>query len=212
MLLVVMASMLPPLVLIPVHGMVQLGSNANRAWVTRQHIHWPMWIHFAIGASIGALLASQVLVELPVDIIRLAVAGFILLVVWGPKPKPVKVSHEGTVLTGFLTTFVSMFVGASGPLVAAFIHRMGQDKLATTAAFASCMSFQHLLKAAVFGAVGFAFADWWQPIVMMILSGAVGTWVGLKLLHKIPAHRFNQIFRGMVTLLALRLIWQVLMS
>ena len=210
MLLAIMASILPPMVLIPVHGMVQLGSNANRAFVTRHHIHWPMLIRFAIGASAGALLAYQVLVELPVDTIRLAVACFILLVVWAPKPKQVTVSHTGTLLVGFATTLISMFVGASGPLVAAFIHRMGHDKLATTAAFASCMSFQHILKAAVFGALGFAFADWWQPILLMILSGAVGTWLGLKLLNKIPAQRFNQIFKWMVTLLALRLIWQVL--
>ncbi|MAC46630.1 sulfite exporter TauE/SafE family protein [Oceanospirillum beijerinckii] len=208
LLLAVMASILPANVLIPVHGLVQLGSNGNRAFMTRQHIHWPMVLFFSLGALVGALSASQVLVQLPLDVIRLAVAVFILLMVWGPKPKKLQVSGPGTLIAGCITTFASMFVGASGPLVAAVVHRSGQEKLATTATFAACMSFQHLLKAMVFGFVGFSFAQWWWPVLLMIASGAVGTWLGLKLLNRLPAELFAQLFKVLVTLLALRLLWQ----
>ena len=38
LLLVIMAQLVPIAALIPVHGLVQLGSNANRAIMTRQHI------------------------------------------------------------------------------------------------------------------------------------------------------------------------------
>ncbi|MBB1489930.1 sulfite exporter TauE/SafE family protein, partial [Oceanospirillum sp. D5] len=100
-----------------------------------------------------------------------------------------------TILAGGLTTLVSMFVGATGPLVAAFIHRVGCDKLATTATFSACMSFQHLLKAAVFGFVGFSFLDWWQPVVLMVLAGVAGTWLGLRLLNRIPGHLFALLFK-----------------
>jgi len=93
-------------------------------------------------------------------------------------------------------------------LVAAVVHRSGQEKLATTATFAACMSFQHLLKAMVFGFVGFSFAQWWWPVLLMIASGAVGTWLGLKLLNRLPAELFAQLFKVLVTLLALRLLWQ----
>jgi len=211
MLLAVMATILPVSALIPVHGLVQLGSNGNRAFMTRQHIHWPLVTTFCTGAAIGALIASQLVIQLPLDSIRLAVAGFILWMVWGPKPGKVMLSRNRTILAGGLTTLVSMFVGATGPLVAAFVHRMGSDKLATTATFSACMSFQHLLKAAVFGFVGFSFLDWWQPIVLMILAGVAGTWLGLRLLNRIPGHLFALLFKTIVTLLALRLIWQTLM-
>ena len=209
LLLAVMASILPVNVLIPVHGLVQLGSNGNRAFMTRQHIHWPMVLFFTLGALIGAVSASQVLVQLPLDVIRLAVACFILVMVWGPKPKKLQVSGPGTVLAGGVTTFASMFVGASGPLVASVIHRSGQDKLATTATFATCMSFQHLLKATVFGFIGFSFVQWWGPVLLMIASGAIGTWLGLKLLNRLPAEVFARLFKVLITLLALRLLWQV---
>jgi uncharacterized membrane protein YfcA len=46
----------------------------------------------------------------------------------------------------------------------------------------------------------------------MIASGAFGTWMGLKLLNRIPGEWFKQAFRVVVTLLALRLLWQGLQS
>lgn len=208
MLLAVMASILPPLALIPVHGLVQFGSNANRALMTCRHIHWPMVLRFSAGAVLGAVIASQVLIQLPVDWIQRSVALFILYMVWGPKPKKLAVSAAKTFFAGGLTTLISMFVGATGPLVAAFIHRLDKDKLSTTATFSTCMSFQHITKAAVFGAVGFSFASWILPILLMIAAGTFGTWLGLKLLNRIPGHLFRRGFALIVTLLALRLLWQ----
>ncbi|HEY6612658.1 MAG TPA: TSUP family transporter, partial [Pseudomonas sp.] len=114
----------------------------------------------------------------------------------------------GQLLAGALTTLISMFVGATGPLVAGFIHRHDMDKLATTATFAACMSAQHLLKMAVFSAVGFAFWDWLPLVALMIVAGVAGSWLGLKLLDRIPAAHFKRAFAWIVTLLALRLLWQ----
>ncbi|MFC6670358.1 TSUP family transporter [Marinobacterium aestuariivivens] len=84
LLLAVMASMLPVAALIPVHGLVQLGSNFNRALMTRRHVDWPRVAPFALGALFGALTAVWVLVQLPLSWIQLSVAGFILYLLWGP--------------------------------------------------------------------------------------------------------------------------------
>lgn len=208
LLLAIMAGMLPVAALIPVHGLVQLGSNGNRALMTRQHIDWTLLRRFALGALGGALLASLIVVQLPLQWIQFSVAAFILYLVWGPKPGRHSLGRNGQVLAGGFTTLVSMFVGATGPLVAGFIHRHGMDKLATTATFASCMSVQHLLKMSVFTAVGFAFWDWLPLVAAMILAGTLGNWLGLKLLDRIPAEQFRRVFRWIVTLLALRLLWQ----
>ena len=208
LLLAIMATILPPLALIPIHGMVQLGSNANRMLMMWSHIHWPMVLRFFLGAIVGALVASQVLVQLPVDWISRAVALFILYMVWGPKPKKRAIAGYKTVFAGAITTLITMFVGATGPLVAAFIHRMDRDKLSTAATFSASMSFQHFTKAVVFGAVGFSFSPWIIPILLMVIAGSLGTWLGLKLLNRIPATYFKQSFAIIVTLLALRLLWQ----
>lgn len=209
LLLAVMATIVPGAALIPVHGLVQLGSNANRAVMTRQHIDWSLTRLFIVGALIGALIASLIVVQLPVAVIQLAVAGFILLMVWGPKPSRHEVSSTGLVVAGALTTVISMFVGATGPLVAAFVHRLGFDKYRTVASFAACMTVQHLLKIVVFGVIGFAFADWLPMVLGMIATGFAGTWFGLHILKKISPSRFLLLFKLTVSALALKLIWQV---
>ncbi|MCV6588765.1 MAG: sulfite exporter TauE/SafE family protein [Marinobacterium sp.] len=207
-LLAVMASIVPAAALIPAHGLVQMGSNLNRAIMTHKHTDWPMVRLFLAGATLGALLASFVVVQLPVQTIQFAVAGFILYLVWGPKPGKLSLSKAGQVGAGAVTTVISMFVGATGPLVAAFIHRHSMDKLATTATFAWCMSLQHTLKMLVFSVIGFVFQEWLLLLAAMIVSGTVGSWLGLKLLNRVPVVLFRQMFRWGITLLALRLIWQ----
>lgn len=212
LLLAILASTLPPAALIPVHGLVQLGSNGNRAILTRRHIDWCMVKSFTTGALIGAFLASFVVIQLPLFLIQLCVALFILFLVWGPKPKQHQTSEKGQVAYGAVTTFISMFVGATGPLVAGVVHRQDYDKNATTATFATCMSFQHLLKMLVFSLVGFAFWQWLPLIALMTFGGVVGTWLGLKMLNKIPTGHFKVIFKTVITLLALRLLWQASQS
>ena len=209
LLLAVMATVVPAAALIPVHGLVQLGSNGNRAILTREHIDWSLVRLFTLGAVAGALVAFFVVVQLPVEMIQLCVAGFILFLVWGPKLNKQEAPPVGLVLAGAGTTLVSMFVGATGPLVAAFVHRLGYEKYRTVATFAACMTIQHLLKMFVFGVIGFVFTEWLLLMLLMIAGGFLGTWIGLHLLKKIPAERFQMIFKLLVTALAFRLIWQV---
>jgi uncharacterized membrane protein YfcA len=147
-------------------------------------------------------------VQLPLVVIQFAVAGFILFLVWGSKPKAQEMQPAGRSLAGLVTTLISMFVGAAGPLVAAFVHRNNYNKMQITATMASCLTFQHGLKAFVFTFVGFSFFQWLGLIFAMIISGAVGTYVGLKVLKKIPADKFLVLFKVIVTLLAIRLIVQ----
>ncbi|WP_412727746.1 TSUP family transporter [Alteromonas sp. D210916BOD_24] len=212
LLLAVMAGSIPVGALIPVHGLVQLGSNGNRALMTFKYVDFAMLKYFSMGALIGAVAASFIVIQLPLVLIQFAVAGFILFLVWGSKPQAQEMQPVGRALAGFITTILSMFEGATGPLVAAFVHRNNYNKMQITGTFASCMTFQHGLKAFVFTFVGFSFTQWAGLVVAMIASGALGTFIGLKVLKRIPAEKFLLVFKVVVTLLALRLLWQALAS
>ena len=211
LLLAIMAVIMPAAAVIPVHGMVQLGSNLNRVIMTLQHVDWRLLAAFAPGALLGAWLASLFLVQLPTGTLQLTIAGFILFLCWGPKIPPMGLGRAGTFVAASITTFISMFVGATGPLVAAFVkQQQAGDRFRTVANFAACMSLQHLPKAAVFGAAGFVFKDWFGLMLLMILSGALGTWTGLHLLRRMSNRHFTLIFNWLLTLLAIQLIWQAL--
>lgn len=207
LLLIIMANIMPLAALIPVHGLVQLGSNVNRMVMTRQHIQMSIVGYFAIGAVIAALVASFVIVQLPLSLIELAIGIFVLAMVWGIKPQKRDLPKSLRILAGGVTTFLSMFIGATGPLVAAIIHSQRADKHQIVATFSTCMSMQHGLKMLVFGVVGFAFLPWLPLVIAMIVSGAIGTWIGLKLLNRFSANTFKWAFKGIMTGLALRTLY-----
>ncbi|RFA25315.1 permease [Alkalilimnicola ehrlichii] len=209
LLLAVLASALPPAAIIPVHGMVQLGSNIGRAVLLWRHINLQVLLFFAPGVLLGAWLASLVLIQISLSLLQLIIAGFILLLCWGPQLPKRGLGRTGTLAASTLTTFASMFVGATGPLVAAFVkQQQGGERFGTVATFAAAMTLQHAPKAVVYGAAGFAFREWLGLILLMIASGALGTWAGVRLLGRLNDRRFGQVFNLVLTLLALRLIWQ----
>lgn len=209
LLLAIMAIVLPPAAIVPVHGMVQLGSNAGRAAMTLRHINLRVIAWFAPGVLLGAWLGSLFLIDLPLSLIQLCIAGFILLLCWGPPIPKMATGPLGTLTAAGLTTFISLFVGATGPLVAAFVKQQQQgDRFSTVATFAAAMCLQHTPKAIVYGAAGFVFAEWLGLIILMVLAGTLGTWLGLRMLRRLTDRRFALAFNVLLTLLALRLIWQ----
>ncbi len=211
LLLAFMAIVMPPAAIIPVHGMVQLGSNLGRATMLLRHINLRTIAWFAPGMLLGAWLGSLFLVNLPLALVQLCIAGFILLLCWGPAIPAIAIGPLGTLIAATVTTFISLFVGATGPLVAAFVKRQQQsERFTTIGTFAAAMCLQHAPKALIYGAAGFVFADWLGLILLMVAAGVVGTWAGLQLLHRLSNKGFTLVFNLLLTLLALRLIWQAL--
>lgn len=208
LLLVLMALWLPPTAIIPVHGLIQLGSNGGRAVLTWRHIDWRVIAAFLPGVIAGAGLGALLLVNLPPVIWQLTIALFILYLCWGPSLPKILLNPAGIFAASLVTSFLSLFVGATGPLVAAFIKKIHQDRFKTVSTFAAAMTLQHGPKALVFGIAGFALADWLPFVAGMIVCGFAGTWIGLHLLSKFSNAAFQRGFNWLLTALALRLVWQ----
>ena len=58
--LAALASFLPPVVVLPVHGMVQFGSNGGRASLMYEHIDWSVTGYFLLGSILGVIVAGQI--------------------------------------------------------------------------------------------------------------------------------------------------------
>ena len=84
-LLALMANILRPDVLVPVHTVVQLGQGLSRTLVMRKHVVWETVGPFIIGATLGALVGAKVFVALPMGWLQLILGVFILLVTWLPR-------------------------------------------------------------------------------------------------------------------------------
>lgn len=204
LLLLIMANIVPVSVLIPLHGLAQLGSNANRMVMVRNAIQWPVVAYFAMGCAVGVCIAALILIQLPLAFLQLSIAVFVLLMVWGVKPKKRDLPKPLRVLAGAITGFLTMFVGATGPLVASIIYSQRVDKHQIVASFAACMTAQHSMKIIAFLLVGYSFYEYIPIILMMILAGAFGTWLGLKVLNRMNNEYFSWWFKLFLSLLALR--------
>lgn len=209
----VLAGAIPPAALIPVHGVVQLGSNLGRAVLFRSHVRRRIFLWFALGAVIGVGIGAGVAVNLPQSVLLAVVGVFILVSSWAPKLGSRPVPERGFVAVGAATAFVTMFVGATGPFLAPFVapERLG-DRQATVGTFAACMSLKHGLKVAAFAVAGFVYLPWLPLAAAMIASGFLGTLAGRAIVVRLPERAFRIGFRALLTALALRVLWQAVAS
>ena len=205
-LLALMSYALPAALIIPVHGVVQLGSNAGRTYIQRANVHWPTVFRFLLGAAAGASIGAAIVVSLPTGILLTILAIFILLTLWArlpgiPGDKPLIV-----VLGGLITTFLSMFVGASGPLSALFLERLFADRRHLVATHAAAMTTQHGFKVLAFTLAGFALFNWLPFLALMIASGYAGTRFGTHILERLPEASFRRLFKLVLTVIALDML------
>lgn len=207
LLLAVMTVFLPVTATIPLHGVIQAGAGASRTLMMWRHLSLPLLLAFAIGALAGAAAGSLVLVRLPEPAMQLILGVFILLLAWVPVPQLQRVSRGGLGVVAAITTGLTLFVGATGPFVAAFLRALRLDRLQYMATFSTCMLLQHGLKVAVFALAGFAFAPWLPFLAAMLVAVFAGSWLGRHVLQRMNNNAFHRALAVVLTLLALRLLY-----
>lgn len=198
---------LPVAALIPVHGAVQLGSNTGRAWHQRADIRFDVALPFVAGSLLGAVAGVFLVVQLPDAVLKVALGLFIIAVTWTKIPGIDRLGRAGLAIGSAALALLTMFVGATGPLLSAFFAQIfHNDRKALVATHAAGMTLQHALKVLVFGLAGFAFWQWLPLIAAMIASGFLGTVYGTRLLGLLSEESFRKWFRAGITLLALEMM------
>jgi uncharacterized protein len=209
LLIVVMTMVLPPLVVVPVHGFIQLGSNAGRALVLRAHIQWNFILWLGLGAVVGSVIGGKFAYALPDNWFAATIGFFVLVTTWLPQPKIMATSRLLQFVGGAVISAIAMVVGAAGPLVAAFVRSI-PDRRQLVATHGTLLTIQHAVKVVVFMAMGFAFRQYLPLILLMVAAGFAGTAVGSRMLMHVPEKLFRLGFRVLLSLAALGLIWRVL--
>ncbi|MEO1015811.1 MAG: sulfite exporter TauE/SafE family protein [Pseudomonadota bacterium] len=206
LLLAIMGAALPPMAVVPVHGVAQLASNASRLAILRAHVVWPAIGWFALGGLLGATLGARLYVDLPAWALRIGVGAFVLAAAWGPKPASLRPGPRSFASVGAVGSFLSMFFGATGPIAAAMLAATGWPRLNIVGSHAAAMTAQHGIKSLAFGAVGFAFWPWASVIAGIVVAGAGGSWVGSKILKRLPEAAFQRGLKLALTAAAVYLI------
>lgn len=205
--LATLALFLPPAVLIPLHGTVQLGSNLGRAALMRSDILTTIVPAFLIGTLLGAAIGVQLVIALPIALLQGVLAAFILYSTWAPKFRASSPGRKTFFGVGVLGAFLTMFVGATGPLVAPFAAAACDRRQQVVATHAALMTIQHGLKVIAFGVVGFAFGPYLPLLAGLLGCGFAGTYAGRRLLHRLPERAFRLGLKAILTAIALRLLY-----
>jgi uncharacterized membrane protein YfcA len=206
-LLGLMAMVLPPLALIPVHTVVMLGSGITRTMIMWRHVLRPAVLPFVIGSMIGAAAGAKVFIALSAMWLQVILGSFILLVTWMPNLGRLGAQGKRFALLGFATTFLGVFVSATGTLLAPFVASATPDRRIHVATMGALMVIAHIAKIVAFGFIGFAIGSYVPLMAAMIATGAVGNWVGEVALHRTSEQRFRLVLQLALTLLGLRLLW-----
>ncbi len=207
-LLALMAMVMPPAVLIPVHTVVQLGVGSSRAIMLWRFILWPTMLPFLIGSMVGAAMAAPIFVNLPTAVLQGIVGLFILLVAWMPAFGRKMGPEKGRfALLGCAMTFLAMFVSSMGSLLAPFVASVSPDRRNYASTTAALMSMAHVIKLVAFGLMGFAIGAYLPLMAAMVATAAAGNWLGRKVLFKLREEVFRMVLKVLLTALALRLLW-----
>lgn len=210
LMLAVLALLVPATVVVPVHGVVQIGSNLGRAALMQRHVDRTLIVPFAFGSILGVALAAPLVIALPRASLQLVLGLFILWSCWSPRLKPARVPAPVFVAVGVASSFATMFLGATGPFVAAFVSPDRLDRHGAVATHAACMTVQHGFKVGAFTAIGFPFLAWLPMLAAMIGSGFLGTVMGRRYLDRMPEADFARGFKLVLTCLALLLLGEAL--
>ncbi len=206
LLLSIMTFFLAPTVIIPIHGIVQLASNASRVFYLRAHVKKNFFLYYCIGLPLGALISVFFLKTLISDtLIYTALLVLIFYSVFKPKKMPeLKVPAPYWVFIGLMTGILAIIVGAVGPLLAAFFIRDDFSKEEIVSTKSSMQLVAHFIKIPAFLMMDFNYTEHSTLILFMSIAVIAGTKVGVKLLEKVDNSKFKLLFKLVLFIAGLR--------
>ena len=202
------AAGMPPVVAVPLHAVVQMASNASRVFAYLPHVRWRAAIVFCLGALPAPFVVAPLVAQVNPDYVRLVMAGFILWTLLPRASHALGLSERAAMGTaGALNGGVGAVVGATGLLIGPFFLRPDWAKESTIGTLALCQSLGHAFKVAAFATVGFAMLDQLPLLLGMIAGVVTGTAVGRWLHQFVQEAAFRPLFRGILAVLAIKLVW-----
>ena len=211
-LLAVMLLFLEPLVVIPLHGVVQLVSNSSRTFIQRAHLRWDIIARYGVLLLPMGFVGLWLARGLTPDALKTLIGVFVLAATWAPgllllgaHPEEANPQRRFFLLGGVVGV-LNIAIGATGPLIAPFFLNLGLTRFGLIGTKAACQMLGHLAKLVVFGIAGFAFQEWLPLLAVLCVCVIVGTWAGSRLLTHVSEVWFVRTYKTVLTLIALRLV------
>ena len=218
-LLGIMAIIIPEgYMVIALHGMIQLFSNTTRTYLFRKHINQNIIKEFTVGSLIGACISAVIIFlliqfyevnsanEIKVDFLKPIIGVFIIWYLFLKGPKKGKKS-KSFIKVGSISGLASIFIGATGPLIAPFFLSGKLTKENIIVNKAACQVITHLTKIPLFiYFFNVSYIKEYSLLLPLIAAVYIGTNLGKRLLSFIPEKTFKILFKVALTAIAIKLL------
>ena len=218
-LLGIMAIIIPEgYMVIALHGIIQLASNTTRTFVFRNFLKKELIKEFFIGAIIGVSISIAIIVliiqffevqsanQIQAEFLKPLIGTFIIWYLFFKKKRKHQQNSSFTKV-GFISGISSIFIGATGPLIAPFFLNKTLSKENVIANKAACQMITHMTKIPLFIYLfNVNYVSEYKLLLPLIIVVFIGTHFGKKILSFIPEQLFKKLFRIALLIIALRLI------
>jgi uncharacterized membrane protein YfcA len=208
LLLTVMAMVLDPLAVVPIHGVVQMASNGTRTLRLLREVEWGIFFRYVPMLGFGVWVGRSFYAGADAAWFKPVVGAFVLLALTWDLMKPRRMNLPAWVLLpgGFVGGMLTVMVGATGPYLATFFLRDDLHRRQVVATKAAIQTVGHLAKIPAFLSLGFDYVGAWPVMVPMVVAAIAGTFLGTTILGRLPERAFKIAFRVLLAALAAKLI------
>lgn len=201
-----------PLECIAIHGFLQVIANITRVGVFWKSVNWRSFAYFVGLVLPGAWLGMRLSTQFNPNLLKVVLGLVILWVAWKPTKKTKVVSQKRPFIfvpLGFLSGFLGMIIGVTGPLLAPFFLQAGLLKETFIATKAICQFVVQIVKVVLFATLlQFDYTHFFGELIFMSGAIVIGTIVAKITLKRIPTNIFVSLLKLILTTIAIRLTWE----
>jgi hypothetical protein len=194
---------------IPLLTVVQLFGNASRVWLNRTELSFDVVRWFAYGAVPAAIVGGVIFAVAPAAaLVRLLGVFLLLTVVYRHTSFGTgrTIGLHGFTPVGAIAATLSALTGVAGPFMAPFFLAYGLVKGAYIGTEALATVVFHVTKLGVYGGADLVS---FETLGVGLAIGVVmfaGSWVGKRLLDRVPESFFPYIVEGVMVLAGLMFV------
>jgi uncharacterized membrane protein YfcA len=197
---------------IPIHAIVQSVSNVSRVVTLFKHINRRIFFRFCLLIIPGVVLGGYVFKYMNPTYMEIGIGISILIMIKLPtKFSSKEIPDNAFIGLGFLSGFLGMIVGVTGPLLSPFFIMKKLTKEEQVANKAACQFLVHLIKIPTFfEVVKFDFEPYYTILAGLIFFTVIGAWIGKNLISRISDHHYRLAEKIVLNVLAVFIIMKAL--
>ena len=204
--LAITSIVLPVQAIVPIHSTLLIGSTLTRVMFFWEYIDWKIVIPFLLGALAGAFIGARIYIELPDTVIALAIGAVMLVAIWLPKVSWRPRLRHPWAIVGFTHSLLSTLFAYGAVLHAVILHT-GLDRRQVVGTLGGCLSGMSVFKIVGYASFGFDYSPYYHVIAAAVAVSLIGTAIGKMIVDKLSEQKFRFIFRALITVTALRLLY-----